>query len=272
VASPRILVTNDDGVHAPGILALTRSLVEAGHDVTVVAPRDERSGSGAGIGPVHLTDAMEYETLVFEGLADVPVYFLDAPPALCVLTARLGAFGPSPELVVAGINPGPNTGRAVLHSGTVGAAFTAANVGLSGLAVSMATGEPMHWSTAGALAVSAVEWLLDARPRTILNLNVPNLPLDDVLGVRLARLAAFGTVRAALAHPEPGSTKVQIQLQETDEVLDPDTDTALVNAGYAAITSLVGPHAAGDEPDVAEHLARMVGGGGPPQARSRGVR
>lgn len=259
-------------MYAPGIRALTRSLVEAGHDVVVVAPSTERSGSGAAIGPVHMGDALEYETLVLEGI-DVPVYAMDAPPALCVLTARLGGFGPSPDVVVSGINPGPNTGRAVLHSGTVGAALTAANVGLRGLAVSMGIGEPMVWESAGTLAVAALDWLLGARPRTILNLNVPNLPLADVLGVRLARLAPFGTVRAALADTEPGSSKVQIQLQETDEELDPDTDTALVNAGYAAVTSLVGPRAAGDEPDVAERLgAALAVLTGPRTPPGRGVR
>jgi 5'-nucleotidase len=235
--------------------------------VVVVAPSSERSGSGAGIGPIHMGDALEYETLSFDGL-DVPAYAMDAMPALCVLTARLGGFGPPPDVVVSGINPGPNTGRAVLHSGTVGAALTAANVGLRGLAVSIGVGEPMLWETAGTLAVAALDWLLESRPRTILNLNVPNLPLADLAGVRLARLAPFGTVRAALVESAPGSSKVQIQLQETEEQLDPDTDTALVNAGFAAITSLVGPRAAGDEPDVAERLeealASLVGPRTPP--------
>jgi 5'-nucleotidase len=125
-----------------------------------------------------------------------------------------------------------------MHSGTVGAALTAANFGLSGLAVSMGTGEPSHLDTAALVAVGALGWLRRAPRRTVLNLNVPNLPLDELRGVRQARLAPFGTVRAALG--DQGDGRVQVELRDTEHELDPDTDTALVLAGYVTVTALVG--------------------------------
>ena len=101
---------------------------------------------------------------------------------------------------MSGINPGLNTGRAILHSGTVGAALTAQNFGGSGLAVSLDVGDRWYWETAAARSRStSCRALLEAPARTVLNLNVPALPYDEVGGVRWARLAAFGAVRAAVA-------------------------------------------------------------------------
>jgi len=158
-------------------------------------------------------------------------------------------------VVVSGVNPGTNTGRSVLHSGTVGAALTAANFGISGLATSIATGEPSELATAVLLATAALAWLVDAPARTVLNLNVPNLSSADVRGVRNARLAPFGSVRAAMAESRDGL--LQIELTETEVELDPETDTALVKAGYAAVTALVGVRAAEDV-DASAALAEVL--------------
>jgi 5'-nucleotidase len=133
----KVLVTNDDGVGSPGLHALARALVDDGHDVIVVAPDREMSGSAAAIGQVHVDEGIDAERIDLPRLDGVPAYAVAGPPGLCVLTARLGGFGDPPDLVVSGINPGCNTGRAVLHSGTVGAALTAANFGCRGLAVSI---------------------------------------------------------------------------------------------------------------------------------------
>jgi 5'-nucleotidase len=133
----KILVTNDDGVESAGLHALARALVDAGRDVLVVAPDRDMSGSSAAIGHIHMDDHIDAKRVTLPGLPDVPAYAVDGPPGLCVLAARLGGFGEPPGLVVSGINPGCNTGRAVLHSGTVGAALTAANFGGRGLAVSI---------------------------------------------------------------------------------------------------------------------------------------
>jgi 5'-nucleotidase len=132
-----VLVTNDDGVASPGLHALARALVDDGYDVIVVAPDREMSGSSAAIGQVHVEEGIDAERVALPGLDGVPAYAVAGPPGLCVLSARLGGFGDAPDLVVSGINPGANTGRAVLHSGTVGAALTAANFGCRGLAVSI---------------------------------------------------------------------------------------------------------------------------------------
>lgn len=250
----QILVTNDDGIDAPGIVPLARAVVAAGHDVVVAAPRDDRSGSGAALGRLHVDDTIDLEDRTLPGLEGIPCFGVEGPPALCVMAARLGGLGPVPDLVVSGINPGPNTGRSVLHSGTVGAALTGANFGVSGLAVSMGVGEVYLWETAAELAVGALAWLVDQPAKTVVNLNVPNLPLDEVRGVRWATLAPFGTVRAALVEAQ-GGTGLQMELRAHDEVLPADSDTALVNAGYAAVTLLRGITAA-PETDVAGAIER----------------
>lgn len=252
----RYLVTNDDGVGAPGIAAMARAMVAAGHDIVVAGPIEDRSGSGAAIGPVHIGEGIRYERVPIDGI-DEPAFGLDGPPALAVLAARLGGFGPPPDIVVSGINPGPNTGRSVLHSGTVGAALTGANFGVSALAVSIGTGDPVYWDTAAELAIAVLAWLDDAEAKTVINLNVPNVPIGSVLGVRSARLAPFGTVRTAIVGQTDGH--LELELRATEEELSADTDTALVNAGYAAVTSIVGIRASG-EPDVAVHLDEHLRG------------
>lgn len=250
----RVLVTNDDGVHAPGILALARALAEAGHDVTVVAPLEDFSGSGAALGPGHAS-GMRIERLELEGLPDVPVVGLDGPPGLCVMAAHLGAFGERPDIVASGINLGGNTGRSVLFSGTVGAALAAANFGLKGVAVSQSLGEPWRIETGATFGVEAVAWALSQPVGTVLNVNVPNLPLDEVQGVRSGRLAPFGVVRTVFEGESEG--RLLLTLQETKDELDPDTDTMLVKGGYVSVNALVGPRAV-DAGDALATLAALV--------------
>ena len=187
-------------------------------------------------------DGVEITPVELDVIPDVPAFAVDAPPALIVIIGRLGAFGDSPDVVVSGINPGPNTGRSTLHSGTVGAALTAANMGLSGLAVSVGVGDNTHFDTAATVAARALDWVAASPPKTVLNINVPNLPLAEIRGVRAARLAPFGTVRTTLGETVDG--RLQVELRATEDELDPDTDTALVGAGYVAVTPLVGIRAA----------------------------
>lgn len=244
----RILVTNDDGVHAPGILALAIALAEAGHDVTVAAPLVDMSGSGAALGPGH-SSGVRLERIDLQPLAGISVYGIDGPPGMCVMASHLGAFGPPPDLVVAGINVGGNTGRSVLFSGTVGAALAAANFGLKGVAVSQAYGDPWRLETGASFGVAAAEWALDQPSRTVLNLNVPNLALDEVKGVRSGSLAPFGVVRTVLEGEAEG--RLQLVLRETTDELAPDTDTMLIRRGFVSVNALVGPRAtdAGDSVD-----------------------
>jgi 5'-nucleotidase len=248
----RVLVTNDDGVSSPGIAALAGALAGAGYDVVVAAPLDDRSGSGAGIGPMHLNEHISVESAVLPDLPGLPAWGVEGPPALAVMAARLGAFGEPPDLVASGINPGCNTGRSVLHSGTVGAALTAANFGISALAVSIDVGDPYHFQTAAALAVDVAGWLAGQPERTVINLNVPNVAREEIRGVRAARLAPFGTVRAAIAEHRRG--RLQLEMRATGVELAPDTDTALVKAGFAAVTSLAGIREDTERPNPAGEL------------------
>jgi 5'-nucleotidase len=105
----RILVTNDDGIDATGLHALARALADLG-DVVVAAPDREYSGAGAALGPLHLIQP-EVRRARIDGIAEA--WAVNGPPGLCVMFSRLGAFGPPFDLVVSGINPGANVGRAV---------------------------------------------------------------------------------------------------------------------------------------------------------------
>jgi 5'-nucleotidase len=234
----RVLVTNDDGVEAQGIHVLAAALCDKGYDVVVVAPNSDRSGASAAIGVVHADQHLDVTRVEMPGCEQVDAYALDGPPALCVMSARLGAFGDPPEIVVSGINSGCNTGRAILHSGTVGAALTAQGFGLSALAVSVDVSDPWRYDAAARVALDVLPMLMEAPSRSVLNLNVPALPYDDILGVRWARLAPFGSVRAAVAEATDG--RLQFELRATNVKLPPDSDTGLVAQGYASLTTICG--------------------------------
>ena len=234
----RVLVTNDDGIDAEGLHVLARTLAEAGHDVVVAAPTSDASGSGAALGVFHADSHIDVKRVHIPD-CDAQGWAVSGPPGLCTLAARLGAFGTPPEIVVSGINAGLNTGRAFLHSGTVGAALTAQNFGAKGLAVSVEATEPWRWDTAATIALEVLDLLIEAPARSVLNLNVPARARADIEDVRWARLAAFGSMRAAIGEIQADGA-LQIELQATGEQLPPDTDTALCAAGYATLTTLVG--------------------------------
>ena len=248
----RVLITNDDGVDSVGIQLLAAAIAATGdHEVLVVAPADDRSGTGAALGSFSSADGgLEITAVELPDAPGVEAWALEGTPAMCVLAAALGGFGPRPELIVSGINAGLNTGRAVLHSGTVGAVLTGQNFGLSGLAVSTALADPWEWATAAAIAVEVLPLVIDAPPRSALNLNVPALPREQVRGIRWARLAPFGETRAAMV-AEPADVgprtdgggdrrrlTMSLQLSETD--FEPDTDNGVVRDGWASLTTLVG--------------------------------
>jgi 5'-nucleotidase len=239
VVARRILVTNDDGVESPGIRLLATGIAALGHDVFVVAPMVDRSGVGSALGAVPdvpVSIQKEYvDGIEFTGI--------DGNPALAVTMARLGVFGPRPWCVVAGINYGPNTGRSILHSGTVCAALTAASLGMSGLAVSIDASEPIHLQTAADLAVAATEWLVTAQKRTVLNLNVPDLPLGQLRGVRWARLAAYGRIRRTAAT----NATPALSVEASQLPLDPNTDEGRLAARFASLTPLTGITAIEDD-------------------------
>ena len=258
----RILVTNDDGIDAPGIHVLARHLHRAGHDVLVVAPSTDWSGAGAALGSFRPDEDLEVTRCGIPDAPAIEAWALAGTPAMTVVAANLGAFGPPPDVVVSGINAGLNTGRSVLHSGTVGAALTGQNFGMSGLAVSTAAADVWQWDTAAEIAVEVLTLLAEAPPRSVLNLNVPARPRDQVAGVRWARLAPFGAVRAAVTGAS--GDRLQFALEATGYEPPPDTDQHLVQAGYASLTTLVGVVEAwppeGDDDDRVEIGERLVPG------------
>jgi 5'-nucleotidase len=248
----RVLITNDDGVDSVGIQVLAAAIAATGdHEVLVVAPADDRSGTGAALGSFSPSEGgLEAVAVTLPDAPGVAAWALEGTPAMCVLAAALGGFGERPELIVSGINAGLNTGRAVLHSGTVGAVLTGQNFGISGLAVSTALDDPWRWDTAAAFAVQVLPMLLDAPPRSALNLNVPALPESEVRGIRWARLAPFGETRAAFVsdhEPADGTERaggerrrLRMELRLAEHDFDDDTDTGVVRDGWAALTTLVG--------------------------------
>jgi 5'-nucleotidase len=222
----RVLITNDDGVEAPGLHALATSIHAAG--------------------PLACTQ------VEWSDLPGVPVYAIDAPPAAAVYAGLLGAFGVRPDAVASGINPGANTGHLVLHSGTVGAALTAAAVGVPAIAVSIAWGEQHEWATAAAFAPAALEWVVAGAgpPARVCNLNAPNVPLSQVKGVRETVLAPFDENWQTEARP--GEIVLEYVGREHEPA--PGSDLEAVHSGYVSVTILAGIEPA-DEPGVAKSIA-----------------
>jgi 5'-nucleotidase len=271
----RILVTNDDGIDSIGLHLLARALVRHG-DVMIVAPDSEYSGSGAAFGAIYEIRPEVRETAV-EGVPTA--YTVDGPPGLCVFVARLGAFGPPPDLVVAGINPGANVGRSVYHSGTVGAALTARNGEIHGIAVSQEVRNmavegqgwegvlaQQKWETAVTVADAVVEGFLAAPPAqaSVLNVNVPNLALDELRGWRYAEIGTVPPRAMATARlePKPGHTGVHhVRFASGEPVELPEhIDGGAVERGYVAL-SWVGrlTHDTAPAPKVDAAISALLG-------------
>jgi 5'/3'-nucleotidase len=256
----RILLTNDDGIGAPGLAVLARHVARwiercppgQTRDAVIAAPHVNHSGMSSAVGDIYDHPSVEYRRHRIAGAESIATYALEAPPALCAILGALGSFGDVPDVIVSGINAGANVGRSVLHSGTVGAILSGAQLGLSGLAVSVQWGDDVHFETAGAVAVEVLDHLMVAPSRTLLNLNVPNLPAAQLKGVRRGRISSAGIVKAAgpLAGGEPLGDEGQLPLRlgaatpQLGDVSDEDADEdgALLVAGYASLTALRGPH------------------------------
>lgn len=243
----RVLVTNDDGIAGPGLHALARRLAEDGHRVRVLAPEADCTGGSAGLGPMRFDEATVMRRVEMVGLEGIEAYALPAPPAMCVLAAFLGAFEELPEVVASGINAGPNVGAAVLHSGTVCAALTAIHFRSRAVAISHAAlGRNDHWATAADLASSVVRWLSTAPFGTVLNLNVPATAPGVRPRVKLAGLAPFGTTLGIETRSVDERGRHLRWRYCPESVLD-DTDTGLLQRGFATITPLRGVGAAAME-------------------------
>jgi 5'-nucleotidase len=243
----RALVTNDDGIDADGIRALATAARDHGLDVVVAAPLTESSGSGASMIATQERGRIVVERRELPGLAGIPAYGVAAYPAFIVMIATRGGFGAPPDLVLSGVNRGANTGHALIHSGTAGAVMTGPLNGCRGMAISLAVadlgpdGEPMpevtpHWETATQVVGELLPLITQAGDETVLNVNVPDLPVEELAGFRQATLTAFGTVRVTVA--EVGEGFLQTAIEEIKSDVDPETDLALIHKGYVTVTAL----------------------------------
>ncbi len=234
----RVLVTNDDGIDSPGLVALARCAVQLGYQTVVAAPAEQASGTGAGMTAVTEDGKLLVRPKSLPGLPDVPAYALAAHPAMIALVGCSGAFGERPAMVLSGVNHGPNLGKAVLHSGTVGAALTASVNGVTGVAVSLDVegDEEPHWTAAEAVVTGLLPAVLDLPAASILNVNVPNVPPADVSPLRWARLSASGRAEFGVNRSDDGA--IEIRTVFIDGGLAPGTDAALLAEGHATITAL----------------------------------
>ncbi|MET0727498.1 MAG: 5'/3'-nucleotidase SurE [Acidimicrobiales bacterium] len=228
------LITNDDGVGSPGLVTLAEAAIRAGLDVLVAAPSWDSSGASASITGVQDGGRLLASVQTLPG-TDIEAWAVDAAPAMITVAALRGGFGPPPDLVLSGINCGRNTGHSVLHSGTVGAAFTAIQLGTSSLAVSLDSAGPDHWETAGCVAETAIRWLADARPRAVINVNVPDVALADLRGLRQAPLARAGAVQTNITDTGRGYLHVTFDPPGRPA---PGTDAALLADGWAVATAV----------------------------------
>ncbi|WP_461187919.1 5'/3'-nucleotidase SurE [Arthrobacter sp. Z4-13] len=235
----RVLITNDDGIGSPGLHALAAAAVRAGLSVVVAAPASEASGSSSSITAVEQDGKISIEERQLEDLDGVKAYAVHGAPAFITMIATHGAFGPPPDIVLSGVNRGANVGRAILHSGTVGAALTAGVNDGRGMAVSLDTGlnpDELHWDMAARLATGLLPFLMEQEAGSVLNLNVPNSAGPELPEYRTATLTRFGIVQTTLA--ERGQQHVRLAIADTTEKPDPDSDAALLAAGYATVTAI----------------------------------
>jgi len=176
----RILISNDDGYKADGIIQLAKSLREIA-EVIVVAPSENKSAASSS-----LTLGKPLKPIQIEK----NVYAIDGTPSDCVHLALCGFIKESIDLVVTGINFGANLGDDVIYSGTVAGAIEGRFLGLPSIAMSLASWEGKHFDTAGNIAKLLVAQI-DKSPlayNTIINVNVPDIPMTEINGIKSTRL------------------------------------------------------------------------------------
>ncbi|MGW7679740.1 5'/3'-nucleotidase SurE [Kribbella sp. NPDC054772] len=248
---PRVLITNDDGYRAPGIRALAPTIAELGYDVVVVAPLLDESGVGSAragmVGRPIRTASDEENGVTYIGI--------EGTPAGAVTLAALGAFGPAPDLVLSGINRGLNVSVSIFHSGTVAAAVTASGYGTSGVAVSLDSEDPQHWPTAATIAGEALGWIAAEPAGTVVTINVPDRPLDQLAGVRHASLAPLSHSRLTGSTAPTGEPVILLGPNHPNP--DPDSDVALLAAGFVTVTPIVGIREVADD-TAANALAKRL--------------
>jgi 5'-nucleotidase len=230
----RILVSNDDGVDAPGIRILSEGLRAAGHEVVVVAPDRDRSGA---------SNSLTLDLPIRIKRLDEFTWSVAGTPTDCVHLALTGMLEVEPDIVVSGINNSANLGDDVIYSGTVSAAMEGRFLGLPAVAVSLVTAEhkARNFETAARAAVEIVARLkADPLPAdTILNVNVPDVPWDALAGFEVTRLGNRHRSEACMPQPDPrGGTVYWIGPAGPEQDAGAGTDFHAVRTGYIAITPI----------------------------------
>lgn len=227
----KILVSNDDGVFAPGIRALNSELSTFA-STTVIAPDRNRSGASNSLTlsrPLHVRKL------------DNDYHSVDGTPTDCVHLALTGYFDEQFDMVVSGINEGANLGDDVLYSGTVAAAMEGRHLGLPAIAISMVGINVQHFDTGAIIAKQLVLALQDFRlqPQTILNVNIPDLPLCEIKGLQVTRLGAYHQSESAIKANDPRNRPVY-WIGPNGAVADAElgTDFYAIQQGYISITPL----------------------------------
>lgn len=237
----RLLLTNDDGIKAPGIMALYDEL-SPHYDVLVVAPMSQRSGSGCA---VSVDKEMAVE-VCRDANDRIWGYAVDGTPADCVKFAAKVVPSFRPDLVLSGINAGSNVGNSVFYSGTCAAAIEATLFDLRTCAVSLAVwhgrADVWRFPEAARLTAALVPWLLRQHwtPRTFWNLNVPNLPAEEIRGVRAAlQGTSFYVDDLELKREQNGHQIYSNVGKLVERSVEPlNADDVVLEEGYAALSLL----------------------------------
>jgi 5'-nucleotidase len=227
----RILISNDDGVTAPGLAALHGALADYA-DCVVIAPDTDKSGAGSSL----TLDRPLHPTTLGNGFISV-----NGTPTDCVHLGLNGLLPELPDMVVSGINLGANLGDDVLYSGTVAAALEGRFIGAPAFAFSLTSRQVDNLPTAAHIARRLVEAhaRLNLPPRTVLNVNIPNLPLDQIRGIQLTRLGHRSRAAAPVKVVNPrGKEGYWISVVGEAEDGGPGTDFHAVMQGYVSITPL----------------------------------
>jgi len=227
----RFLISNDDGYQSPGLRILAQALERLG-EVTVVAPDRDRSGSSNSL---TLTVPLRVQRL------ENGYFRVEGTPTDCVHLAITGLLEPEPDMVVAGINHGPNLGDDVIYSGTVAAATEGRFLGLPAMAISIDSFEPHNLDTAARVAVQLVQNLDRGPfgPNVILNVNVPDLPYDALRGFAATRLGHRHKAEPVTPVRDPrGRVVYWVGPAGPEQDAGAGTDFHALRNGYVSVTPL----------------------------------
>lgn len=227
----RILVSNDDGYQAEGIECLAKILADIA-EICVVAPDRNRSGA---------SNSLTLDNPIRANKANNGYYFVDGTPTDCVHLAITGLLEQEPDMVVSGINSGANMGDDVLYSGTVAAAMEGRFLGLPAIAVSLVGPNVKHYATAGKVAKIMVQQLLhDPLPAdTILNINVPDVPWDELNGFEATRLGHRHKSEPIIKDKNPRGVPIYwVGPPGAEQDAGPGTDFFAIKNNIASITPI----------------------------------